>query len=118
SWDGFQRTAIMADQMKEPKRTIPFAIVGGISIAAFIYLIVAGTTLGVLGKEQMAQTDAPVFLAASTAIITFGGWLILISAWMTSFSEMLGDLLPTSKVAHAMSSEKELPRWLSKLNQK
>jgi len=28
---------------------------------------------------------------------------------MASFSEMLGDLLPTSKVTHAMGAEKELP---------
>src|SRR5207249_1365795 len=82
SWDGFQRTAIMADQMKEPKRTIPFAIVGGISIAAIIYLLVAAATLGVLGKEKMGQTDAPIFHSAA-AVIAIGGWIILLSAWMT-----------------------------------
>src|SRR2546422_385086 len=36
TWDGFQRTAIMADQIKNPKETIPFAVVGGICIAAVI----------------------------------------------------------------------------------
>jgi len=105
----------MADQMKEPKRTIPFAVVGGISIAAIIYLIVAAATLGVLGKDKMGQTDAPVFHSAA-AVMAIGGWLILISAWMTAFSEMLGDLLPASKVAHAMGTEKEFPEWLKKLH--
>src|SRR5205814_6067200 len=29
SWDGFLRMAIMASEVKEPRRTIPFAILGG-----------------------------------------------------------------------------------------
>ena len=114
TWDGFQRIAIMANEIKDPKKTIPFAIVGGITIAAIIYLIVAGTTLGVLGADAMGQTDAPIFrgAATATAIASWGGWMILASAWMTAFSEMLGDLLSTSKVGHAMGKAKELPRWL------
>ncbi len=118
TWDGFQRTAIMADQIKEPKRTIPFAVIGGISIAAIIYLIIAATTLGVLGAKTMGSNDTPVFLNASLAIGITGGWIILLSAWMTSFSEMLGDLLPTSKVAHAMGVENELPHWLGAMHKR
>src|SRR5204863_4189391 len=102
TWDGFQRTAIMAGESKNPERTIPFAVVGGITIAAVIYLFVAGTTLGVLGADVMGQTDSPIFRGARMAIASWGGWMILMSAWMTAFSEMLGDLLSTSKVGHAM----------------
>jgi APA family basic amino acid/polyamine antiporter len=112
TWDGFQRTAIMADEIKDPQKTIPFAVIGGIAIAAIIYLIVAGTTLGVLGADAMGQTDTPIFRGAATAIAGWGGWMILASAWMTAFSEMLGDLLSTSKVGHAMGKAKELPAWL------
>jgi len=118
TWDGFQRTAIMANEIKDPKKTIPFAIVGGITIAAIIYLIVAGTTLGVLGADAMGQTDAPIFRGAVKAIASWGGWMILASAWMTAFSEMLGDLLSTSKVGHAMGTAKELPHWLGAVHKR
>src|SRR5258706_11500767 len=112
TWDGFQRTAIMANEIKDPKRTIPFAVVGGIAIAATIYLIVAATTLGVLGSDAMGKTDTPMFRGVTTVIAVWGGWMILASAWMTAFSEMLGDLLSTSRVGHAMGKAKELPRSL------
>ena len=118
TWDGFQRTAIMADQIKDPKKTIPFAVVGGITIAAIIYLVVAGTTLGVLGADAMGKTDAPMFRGAAMVIAGWGGWIILMSAWMTAFSEMLGDLLATSRVGHAMGNVGELPRWLSALHKR
>src|SRR5438034_1877176 len=74
TWDGFQRTAIMADEIHNPKKTIPFAVVGGIAIAAVIYLVVAGTTLGVLGADAMGQTDAPIFRSATMAVAVWGGW--------------------------------------------
>lgn len=111
-WGGFQSTAVMANEIKDPKKTIPFAVVGGLTIAAIIYFIVAGTTLGVLGADAMGQTDAPIFRGAVKAIANWGGWMILTSAWMTAFSEMLGNLLFTSKLGHAMGKAKELPHWL------
>src|SRR5438552_1520232 len=37
SWDGFMRMAIMASEVKEPRRTIPFAVIGGIVIAAIVF---------------------------------------------------------------------------------
>src|SRR5258707_6418622 len=40
NWDGFLRMAIMASEVKEPRRTIPFAIVGGIAFSAVVLFVV------------------------------------------------------------------------------
>src|SRR2546430_15950692 len=39
SWDGFMRMAIMASEVKQPRRTIPFAVVGGIVISAVVFMV-------------------------------------------------------------------------------
>src|SRR5438128_8783409 len=52
SWDGFMRMAIMASEVKEPRRSIPFAVVGGIAFAAVVFLVVPAAALGVLGAER------------------------------------------------------------------
>jgi len=118
TWDGFQRTAIMADEIKDPRKSIPLAIVGGIAIAAVIYLLVAGATLGVLGPDAMGQGDTPIIAAAVMVIAGWGGWMILASAWMAGFSETLGDLLSTSRVGHSMGQARELPHWLAALHKR
>jgi len=71
SWDGFMRTAIMASEIKDPRRTIPFAIVGGIGFAAIVFLAVGAATLAVLGPGAMAGNDVPIFTAGQRAI---GRW--------------------------------------------
>src|SRR6058998_3468932 len=63
SWDGFMRMAIMASEVKEPRRTIPIAVVGGVVIAAVAFVAVATATLGVLGADAMGngrQNDTPL----------------------------------------------------------
>ena len=112
TWDGFQRTAIMANELKEPRKTIPFAVIGGILIAAVIYVFVAGTTLGVLGARAMGRSDTPLFLGATMAMAGWGIWMIIGSAWMLTVSEMLGDLMSTSRVGHSMGQTHEMPHWL------
>ncbi len=116
AWDAFMRTAIMASEMKDPRRTIPFAILGGIVIAAVVFYAVAIATLGVLGAEEMAKDDVPLFKAAVQVVGPWGGWLILAAAWTASISELVSDLLSSSRVALAMGEERELPKWFGEVH--
>jgi APA family basic amino acid/polyamine antiporter len=118
TWGGFQRTAIMANEIQEPRKTIPFAIVGGLTIVAIIFLIVAGSTIGVLGADAMGQNDIPLFDSAVKVIGVWGGSMILALAWLSFFGEMVGDLLATAKVEHAMGEAHELPHWLASANKR
>ncbi len=116
AWDGFMRTAIMAGEIKDPRRTIPFSILGGIAIAAVVYYAVAAATLGVLGAQEMAKDDVPLFKAAVQAIGPSGGWVILAAAWTASVSELVSDLLSVSRVALAMGEARELPKWFGEVH--
>ena len=118
TWDGFMRTAIMAGEIKNPRRTIPVAILGGIALAAVVFLAVAATTLGILGPESMGRDDVPLFRAATQAVGTWGGLVILAAAWTASLSELVGDLLTASRVAYTMGEANELPRWLGSIHPK
>src|SRR5207247_2235598 len=102
AWDGFMRTAIMAGEMKDPRRTIPFSIAGGIAIAAVVFFVVAATTLGVLGAQEMGKDDVPLFKAATQAVGAWGGWVVLAAAWLASINELISDLLSVSRVGLAM----------------
>ncbi len=112
TWDGFMRTAIMAGEIKNPRQTIPFAILGGISIAAIVFLAVAAAALGVLGPVSLGKDDVPLFRAATQSVGLWGGLVILAAAWTASLSELVGDLLSASRVAFTMGEAHELPEWL------
>ncbi len=116
AWDGFMRTAIMAGEIRDPRRTIPFAIVGGIAIAAVVFCAVATATLGVLGAQEMAKDDVPLIKVAVQVIGPWGGWLVLTAASLAAINELVGDLLSVSRVALAMGDAHELSKWLGEVH--
>ena len=120
SWDGFLRMAIMASEVKEPRRTIPFAVVGAIAFSAVVFLVVPAVALGVLGAEGMrggaAPGDTPLLAAALRAIGRWGVWVVLATAWLDTLTEAAGDLMVVARVALAMGKEQELPTWLGALH--
>jgi APA family basic amino acid/polyamine antiporter len=110
------RTAIMAGEMKDPRRTIPFSIAGGIAIAAVVFFAVAAVTLGVLGGQETGRDDVPLFRAATRAVGAWGGWVVLAAAWLASINELVSDLLSVSRVGLAMGEAHELPKWLGQVH--
>ena len=120
SWDGFMRMAIMASEVKEPRRTIPFAVIGGIVIAAVVFLAVGAATLGVLGADAIKvggwRNDTLLLTAGVKAIGRWGAWVVLAAAWLDTLTEAHGDLLTATRVALAMGKERELPGWLGAID--
>src|SRR3989442_1938057 len=116
SWDGFMRMAIMASEVKDPKRTIPFAIIGGIALAAIVFLAVGTAALGVLGADGMSggdtPNDTPLLQAGAKAIGGWGMWLVLATAWLDTLTQAHGDLLTLTRVALAMGKQSEQPTRL------
>ena len=114
------RMAIMASEVKEPRRTIPFAVVMGIAFAAVVFLVVPAAALGVLGAEGMkggeAPGDTPLLTAAARAIGRWGTWVVLAAAWLDTLTEAHGDLLTAARVALAMGKNSELPGWLGAIH--
>src|SRR5213593_4969590 len=87
SWDGFMRTAIMASEIKDPRRTIPLSIVGGVAIAAVVFLTVGAITLGVEGAQQVGAQDTPLLSAAATAAGS-AVWAVFAAALVATFYDI------------------------------
>jgi len=116
TWDGFMRMAIMAGEVKQPRRTIPIAIGGGVAIAAVIFVGTGAITLGVLGADEIGRQDTPMLAAAQKATGQWGSWVILAAAIVAALAEILGDLLSASRVVLPMAEARELPPWLGKIH--
>ena len=122
SWDGFMRMAIMASEVKDPRHTIPFAVVGGVALSAVVFLVVPAVMLGVLGtpapQTGSAANDTPLVTVAAKAIGAWGVWLVLATAWLDTLTEAAGDLMTVTRVALAMGEAKELPAWLGAVHER
>jgi APA family basic amino acid/polyamine antiporter len=112
SYTGYARLATLAEEVHEPKVTIPRAIIISLGIAVALYGFVAVVALGTLGAARMGRSDAPLEAAARL----FGGTglaqLIVVGATTAMLGVLLSQILGISRMMLAMSRRGDLPKLL------
>lgn len=69
---GFEGAVILAPRIKNPDRNVPLATLGGLAIAAAIYIAACSAIMGILPAAVLAKSTAPF---ADTAAAAIGGSL-------------------------------------------
>lgn len=110
---GYARIATLGEEVRDPERTIPRAVVVALSIVLLVYLAVAAALLTALGPEWLSGRSAPL---ADAAAVTGWSWLapvVRIAAVAAAGGALLGLLLGVSRTVLAMARDGHLPRGLS-----
>lgn len=113
---GYARIATLGEEVREPARIIPRAILVALGIALVVYATVAATALWALGASGLAAATAP--LAAMTQAAG-AGWLtpvVRVGAAVAALGSLLALILGVSRTTLAMSRDGHLPRTLAKVH--
>jgi APA family basic amino acid/polyamine antiporter len=116
AFGGWQQLNFVADEITEPTRTIPRALLAGIAIVIAVYLSVNVAYLWGLGASGLAGSSAP---AADTMYTVFGDrgrWLISLGIIVSTFGFLDLVLLVTPRVFQAMAANGQLPPRLARLH--
>lgn len=110
---GYARIATLGEEVRDPQRTIPRAILTTLGSTLVIYAVLAVVALLVLGAPALAAADAPL-----AAVATAGGWgwaapVVSIGAALASLGALLALLAGVGRTSLAMAREGDLPRGLS-----
>lgn len=110
---GYARIATLSEEVREPARTIPRAILGALGGAMAIYLAVGVTLLLVLGPERLAGSRAP--LADMLTVAGHPGLTIAvrIGAAAASLGALLALITGIGRTAMAMARNRDLPPFLA-----
>jgi APA family basic amino acid/polyamine antiporter len=110
---GFERPAVIASKMKNPSRTIPFAIYSGFSFATLLFVLVAAVTLGVLGADALGGNTKAV-LDVTRQVSSSPGVVVVAAGVIVGTLSTLGDsILGVSQVMLKMAQQRELPSWFA-----
>ena len=112
---GFDVVATSAEEVKDPQKTLPRGIFGGLAVVTVLYILVSLALTGMVSYTQLAEAENPTLTTAFEAvgntdaakIIAFGSLVGLTTVIMVL-------LMGLSRVVLAMSRDGLLPRSLSK----
>ena len=116
AYTGYARIATLAEEVREPRRTIPRAIVLTIGGAVLLYLAVATVAVGAVGAERMAATAAPLRVAALALPYPWVALVVTVGGATAMLGVILSQLLGLSRMAFAMARRGDLPRALEQVH--
>ncbi|EAR24104.1 putative transporter [marine actinobacterium PHSC20C1] len=110
---GYARIATLGEEVRNPARAIPRAIMTALAITAGLYLTLGLVMLSALGSEALATSRAPI-----TDVLDAAGWgwasgIVALAAGVASLGALLALMAGIGRTTLAMARNNDLPRWLA-----
>ncbi|MGQ7310668.1 APC family permease [Microbacterium arabinogalactanolyticum] len=112
---GYARIATMGEEVVDPARNIPRAIVLALAGAVVVYVVIALSVTLTLGADAVGSAH-PVADVAAAAGWTWAGPVVRIAAAAASLGALLALLTGIGRTTLAMAREADLPRWLAAID--
>jgi len=113
---GFDAITTAAEEVKNPQRTFPIAIMGSLIISSILYIMVTAILNGMVPYYMFKETAAPVAFALQSVGINWAGIVISIGALAGITSVLLVGFFGQTRVFFAMSRDGLLPSFFAKLH--
>ncbi len=121
AYTGYGRIATLGEEVREPARTIPRAIIATLVLSMLLYVSVSATAVAVVGSETFAastrEAAAPLEVVARAFRHTQVAWLVAVGAVTAMAGVLLNLLLGLSRVLLAMARRREMPAALDHVSE-
>jgi basic amino acid/polyamine antiporter, APA family len=115
---GYARIATMGEEVRDPERVIPRAILTALTIAVSIYLVVGASIMIALGPAGVAATPAPLAAAVQVAGWEWAGLPIRLGAAAAALGALLALIAGVGRTTLAMARHDDLPSWLAAVHER
>lgn len=120
AYTGYGRIATLGEEVHEPRRTIPRAIVVTLIVSAALYMAVALVAIAAVGADRLARATqaeaAPLALVAGRLDWPGLRWIIALGAVTAMLGVLLNLILGLSRVWLAMGRRRDMPVAFARLD--
>lgn len=110
---GYARIATLGEEVRDPGRTIPRAIVVAFAIAVAVYAVVAVTVLHALGPDRLAASRAPLADAVAAGNWAWAEPVVVVGGAAAALGALLALIAGVGRTMLAMARQGDLPRRLA-----
>ncbi|GAA3552039.1 APC family permease [Kribbella ginsengisoli] len=110
---GYARIATMGEEVRDPARTIPRAILIALFVAVGIYLVIGVSLLLALGPARIGEASAPLATAVQAVDAAWAQPIVRAGAALASLGALVALIAGIGRTTLAMARTKDLPTWLA-----
>ena len=115
---GFEDMANVAEEVRNPKKVIPRAIILSVMISGIIYVLVSLAVVRVINWEDLSLSAAPLADVAKRGLGVQGHIIFSGIALFAITNTVLITLVAGSRMIYGMAREKSFPNILAKVHSK
>ncbi|WP_052345532.1 APC family permease [Alkaliflexus imshenetskii] len=118
AFTGYARIATLAEEVREPEKTIPKAVIITIATAILLYAAVSLVAIGVIGAGAMASTASPLQRVADGLTTPGVSLVVTLGASTAMLGVLLSQILGISRMMLAMGRRRDLPAFFEAIHPK
>ncbi len=116
SFLGFVKIAAVAEEIKEPEKNLPRALIGSVALVTALYVLIVLVVAGVFTQESIRDIPDPLTRTARLAFGGAGATGIIVAGLFATLSSANASILAASRINLAMSRDGLFPERLAKIN--
>lgn len=116
AYGGWQNLNYVAEEVRDPRRNLPFSLLLGTGIVVLVYVLVNVAYLRALGADGLAATLTPAADAAGRFLGGLGDRFVAAAIAISTFGFLDLAVLAPTRVYYAMAADGLFPRSVARLH--
>ncbi|MGD8868786.1 MAG: amino acid permease, partial [Gemmatimonadales bacterium] len=118
SYVGFELITVASEEIIDPGRTIPRAILITLAVATIFYVFVVGVMMATTHHTELAESEVPFIFASDALFGGWGRWAAIIATIMASLSAFSVTLGASARVLYALGRDRHFPSFFARLHRR
>jgi amino acid transporter len=115
SFVGFETSANVAEEITDPSRVYPRALLGALLTAGVVYILVGLASAIALPADDLSESSGPLLAVVAATGFPVPDWLFSLIALIAVANGALLTMIMTSRVTYGMAEEGLLPSVLGRV---
>jgi APA family basic amino acid/polyamine antiporter len=116
AYDGWSDVSQMAGEVQKPQRSLPVALIGGVTIVGALYMLTNAAIQYVLPSAAIAATDRPATDALQLVAGNLGAGLVAVGMAVSICATFVGSSLSGARVPFAAARDRLFPSVLGQIH--
>lgn len=118
SYVGFELITVASEEIINPGKNIPRAILITLGVGIIIYVFVVFVMMGAVNYKDLAENDVPFIFTAERILGPWGRWVAVLATIMASLSAFSVTLGASARVLFALGRDEHFPKAFARLHPK
>jgi amino acid transporter len=116
SFVGFEDMLNVAEEVKDPQRTMPWGMITALAIVTVLYMAISITAVSVVDHATLAKAPAPLAAIAAVAAPRVPAWVFKFITMFAVANTVLINYIMGSRLLYGMARQGLVPAALGRVN--